>query len=443
VLVNNHLTLTLALNTNNGKHLLTLIISIVVLIFTSAYFSAAETGLTALSRARIHKLKISGNKRAAIVTKIRIDKEKLIGTLLLGNNAVNILASSVATSAAIGYLGEEKGVIFSSVAMTVIVLVFAEVLPKTYAFYHAEKVALRVAPSLLLLIKLFTPFTKLIEIIVNFLMWVMRVKNKSENILSPIDELRGAIELHHHEGKVVKRDKDMLRGILDLSETEVEDVMVHRKNIYSIDINQPTADIITNVLDSRFTRIPLWKDKPDNIVGVLHAKALLKALRSYAGDVDDLKIMDIAIKPWFVPETNTLSNQLYQFREKRNHMALVVDEYGALVGLVTLEDILEEIVGHIDDEHNNGSLGIKKLKDSSYRIKGDNTLRDINRHLDWHLPDDGATTIAGLIINESERIPAVGEEFIYHGFWFKVDKKKNNQITSVLVKKIGKAEKSI
>jgi Mg2+/Co2+ transporter CorB len=422
-------------------HLFILFISIVVLIFISGYFSASETGLTALSRARIHKLKISGNKRAAIVTKIRLDKEKLIGTLLLGNNAVNILASSLATSVAIGYFGEEKGVIVSAVLMTVIVLVFAEVLPKTYAFYNAEKVALKVAPSLIVVIWILSPFTKFIELIVNGLMWVMRVKNKSDSILSPIDELRGAIELHHHEGKVVKRDKDMLRSILDLSETEVEEVMVHRKNIYSIDISEPTADIITKVLDSRFTRIPLWMDKPDNIVGVLHAKALLKALRSYTGDVDDLQIMDIATKPWFVPETNSLSNQLYQFREKRNYMALVVDEYGALVGLVTLEDILEEIVGHIDDEHNNVSLGIKKLKDGSYRIKGDNTLRDINRHLDWNLPDDGANTIAGLIINEAEMIPAVGEEFTFYGFWFKVDKKKNNQITSILVKKFPKESK--
>jgi Mg2+/Co2+ transporter CorB len=415
---------------------LVLLVVVIVLILASAYFSAAETGLTAASRARIHRLKTAGDKRAAIVSRLRADKERLIGTLLLGNNAVNILASSLATSVAIGYLGEEQGVIVSSVLMTVLILVFAEVLPKTYAFYNAEKVAMNVAPSLNILIKILFPISRAVQFTVDVIMVVMRLKKKSASVLSPMDELRGAIELHHHEGKVVKRDKDMLRSILDLSDTEVEEVMVHRKNIYSIDINQPATDIVTKVLDSRFTRVPLWSGETDNIVGVLHVKALLKALRSYDGDINNLNVLDVAIKPWFVPETNSLSNQLFQFREKRNHMALVVDEYGMLVGLITLEDILEEIVGHIDDEHNSVSLGIKKLKDGSYRIKGDNTLRDINRHLDWNLPDDEATTIAGLIIHEAGSIPSAGDEFKFHDFWFKIDKKKNNQITSVLVRKL-------
>lgn len=417
------------------SHLVLLII-IIALILVSAYFSAAETGLTAASRSRIHKLKTEGNKRAGLVSKLRLDKERLIGTLLLGNNAVNIVASALATSLAISYLGEDKGVLVSSVLMTVLILVFAEVLPKTYAFYNAEKVSIAVAPSLNFIIKLFHPFSKSIQIVVNIVMFLMGVKKKSTNVLSPLDELRGAIELQHHEGKVIKRDKDMLGSILDLSDTEVEEVMVHRKNILSIDASLPTAEIITKVLDSRFTRVPLWKDKPDNVVGVLHVKALLRELRSYDGDVNALNIMDIAMPPWFVPESNTLSNQLYQFRERRNHMALVIDEYGVLVGLVTLEDILEEIIGHIDDEHDNASLGIKRLKDGSYKIKGENTIRDINRHFDWKLPDEDATTIAGLIINESEVIPDVGDEFKFHGFWFRVEKKKNNQITSVLVRKL-------
>jgi Mg2+/Co2+ transporter CorB len=408
---------------------------IAFLIMVSGYFSAAETGLTAVSRARIHKLKTSGNKNAGFVNKLLKDKDKLIGTLLLGNNAVNITVSAVATSMAISYFGEE-GVVYSSVIITILVLVFAEVLPKTYAFYNAEKVSLKVARSLTFFVIIFYPLTRLVEVIVSFLMLIMGLKKKGDGVLSAVDELRGAIDLHHFEGKVVKGEKDMLGSILDLSETEVSEVMVHRKNIYSINVKQSTTDIITKVLDSRFTRVPLWAGKPDNIVGVLHVKALLKALRSYQGDVNDLQILDIATKPWFVPEINSLSEQLLQFREKKNHLALVVDEYGALVGLVTLEDILEEIVGHIDEEHNSETLGIKKLKNGSYRIKGETTIRDINRHLDWRLPDAEATTIAGLIIHDAETIPDVDAEFKFHGFWFKVEKKKNNQITSVEVKKL-------
>ncbi len=413
------------------------LIAVSLLILASAFFSAAETALTAASRAKIYKLKTNGNKRAILVTKLRSNKEKMIGSILLGNTAVNIFASSIATSIAISSYGEESGVLYSTILMTVLTVVCAEVLPKTYAVYNSVSVSLKVAPALLFFIKISTPFTKMVQIIVNILLKVFGGKHRPE-MISPIDELRGTIELHHREGKVVKPDRDMLGSILDLSETEVGDIMVHRKNIYSIDVDKPTAEIIKFVLESEYTRIPLWKDTTDNIVGLLHAKALLKALKEHDGIVENLKIMEIAKEPWFVPETNMLSNQLLQFREKRNHMAFVVDEYGDLVGLVTLEDILEEIVGQIDDEHDKVSTGIKKLKSGSYRIRGDINIRDINRQLDWKLPDEEAATIAGLLINQAEYIPDVGQEFRFFGFRFKILKKNNNQITSVLVKKISK-----
>jgi Mg2+/Co2+ transporter CorB len=219
---------------------------------------------------------------------------------------------------------------------------------------------------------------------------------------------------------------------------EVEEIMIHRKNIYSIDINQPARDIITTVLDSKYTRIPLWEERPDNIIGVLHVKLLIKALRSYEGDVDKLDIRSIASKPWFVPETNSVRNQLFQFRQKRNHIAIVVDEYGDLIGLITLEDILEEIVGKIDEENGSATNVARKLVNGNYRVNGDVTIRDLNRQLEWNLPDERATTVAGLIINETETIPEVGQEFEFYGFWFKIEKKKQNQIFSILVKKIIK-----
>lgn len=405
-----------------------------ILIVFSAFFSGSETGLTAVSKAKIHKLKISGDKRAAMVHKLRKNKDSLIGTILLGNNAVNILASALATSFAIKIYGQQ-GVVYVTIVMTLLVLIFAEVLPKTYAFYNAEKIALKVAPTLTIFVKIFSPFTNAIQKIVDALMVIMGVTKKSDEALS-IEELKGAIDLHHHEGGVVKRDRYMLRSILDLAEMEVKDVMVHRKNIISLDIDQPTEEIVTNILDNQYSRIPLWQEKPDNIVGVLHVKALLKSLRLFDGEIAELNIMEIAAKPWFVPETNSLSNQLFQFREKRNHISIVVDEYGALVGLVTLEDVLEEIVGHIEDEHDDVVKGIKKLKNGSYRMNGDVTIRDINRQLDWNLPDENATTIAGLVIHEAESIPDEKAVFTFYNFEFIVEKKKDNQITSLIVRKI-------
>ncbi|PIR37213.1 MAG: hypothetical protein COV35_10665 [Alphaproteobacteria bacterium CG11_big_fil_rev_8_21_14_0_20_39_49] len=413
------------------------LLSIFLLLLMSGFFSGSETGLTAASRAKIHKLETGGDKRAALVSKLRDDKDGLIGTILLGNNAVNILASALATSLAIKYFGEQ-GVVYVTIIMTMMVLVFAEVLPKTYAFYNAEKVALFVARPLIVLVKILSPITKTVQKMVDLLMKMIGVTKDGEEDLEASDEIRGTIDLHHKEGKMIKREKDMLSSVLDLAALEVEEVMIHRKNIYSIDIDESPSEIITKVLDSSFTRIPLWKNKPDNIVGVLHTKALLKSLRGFDGDIEKIDILEIANKPWFVPETNTLSNQLHQFRVKRNHIAMVVDEYGALVGLITLEDVLEEIVGQIDDEHDDITSIAKKMPDGSYRIKGDTSIRDINRRLDWNLPDEEANTMAGLIIHESESIPEIGQEFQFYGVKFKIDRKKNNQITSIVASKLPK-----
>lgn len=410
-----------------------LLLAVALLIGISAFFSAAETGITAVSRAKIHRLKSSGDRKAKLVSKLRSDKDGLIGTILLGNNTVNILASALATSVAIKAFGDQ-GVAYATVAMTLLVLVFGEVIPKTYAFHNAEKVALNVAPVLKLLVMLFKPFTKAVQVMVDMLMFLFGMSKHSGTHTPSVDELMGAIDMHHQEGNVIKNEKDMLQSILALSAMEVQEVMVHRKNIFSLDASLPPTEIITLVLDSTHTRVPLWEGKPDNIVGMLHTKALLKALQSYDGDLDKLNILDVATKPWFVPETNTLSNQLYQFKSKRNHIALVVDEYGALVGLVTLEDVLEEIVGHIDDELDHVSYVAKKLKSGGYRIKGEMTIRDVNRQLDWKLPDEHATTMAGLVMHESETIPAEGQEFVFYGHRFKVEKVDKNQIVSLVVR---------
>lgn len=414
------------------------VLGILVLVLISAFFSSAETGLTAVSKAKIYKLKMGGDKRAEIVTRLRNDKDALIGTLLLGNNAVNIIASALATGAAIHLYGDE-GILYATIIMTVLVLVFAEVLPKTYAFYNAEKVSLLVARPLVLFVKVLSPITKFVQIIVDGFMALFGMSKNNSHSLTASEELRSAIEMHHREGKVVKRDRDMLGSILDLTETEVGEIMIHRKKMLTVNIDQTPAKLVAQVLSKNHTRIPVWQGKQDNIIGILHTKALLKLIHKTKGKVKSHDIHKLVVAPWFVPETNTLSNQLMQFRKKRMHMAIVVDEYGDLVGLVTLEDILEEIVGQIEDEYDNGGVGkVKRFKNGQIELDGEMSIRDLNRQMDWNLPDDIATTVAGLIIHESEVIPNVGEKFIFHDFAFKILNRKGNQITRVLVMPIKK-----
>lgn len=412
---------------------------VIILIIISAFFSSAETGLTAVSKARIYKLKMGGDKRAEIVNRLRNDKDALIGTLLLGNNAVNIVASAIATSLAISLYGDE-GLVYATFIMTIMVIVFAEVLPKTYAFYNAEKTSLFVARPLLLCVRLFSPITKFVQFVVDVCMKMFGMSKTNAHILTASEELRSAIEMHHREGSFVKRERDMLGSILDLTETEVGDIMVHRKKMLTVNIDQPPDKLITQVLSKTHTRIPVWKDRPDNIIGVLHTKSLLKLIYKTKGKVDSAEILKLVVPPWFVPKTNILSNQLMQFRKKHMHMAIVVDEYGDLVGLITLEDILEEIVGQINDEHDNPlAAKLKRFKSGQIEIDGEMSIRDLNRQMDWSLPDDIANTIAGLIIHESETIPNIGEKFIFHNFAFKILNRNGNQITKVLVMPIKKA----
>ncbi len=414
------------------------LILILFLILLSGFFSASETAVTAASSARIHKLKTAGNKKAKLVAKLRLDKDSLIGAVLLGNTTANILASAFATTIAVHFLGEQ-GVIYASVILTLVVLIFAEVLPKTYAFYNAEKVSLLIAPLLYLFVKVTMPITSLVRILVNFLLVIFGIKKHSDNIVSPAEELRGAIDMYHDEGSVIKRERDMLSSILDLQHVEVKDVMVHRKNITSIDIEQNIEDIVRQVLDNRYTRIPVWKEKPENIIGILHVKSLLTALNQHKGDLRAINVLTLIGEPWFVPDTNNIGNQLLQFREKHSHMALVVDEYGDLEGLVTLEDVLEEIVGNIEDEHDTALKYIKPADAKSvYYVHGDATVRDINRELGWDLPERYAVTMAGLLIHELEYIPEEGDEGEILDIGFKVLKKENNQILKLKLKRLKK-----
>ena len=419
------------------------VLAVIVCLLLSAFFAGSETALTASSRARMHRLEKHGNVRAGIVNRLLRTRERLLGALLLGNNAVNILASSLATSVLLIWFGD-VGIIYATVAMTLLVVVFAEVLPKTAAFNAPDRLALAVARPMSWVVRVLGPVLTGIEVLVRWILRGLGIRaSGAQSILSAREELRGAVDLLHREGGVERLDRDMLGGILDLRELTVSDVMLHRTKMITINADDPPEEIVREMLEAPVTRVPLWKGSPENIVGVLHAKDLLRAIQAADGDLAKVNVMAIALPPWFVPDIRPLSEQLKAFRRRKMHFALVVDEYGEVMGLVTLEDILEEIVGDISDEHDVVVPGLRPQPDGSVTVDGLVPIRDLNRAMEWNLPDEEATTIAGLVIHEARSIPEPGQSFTFHGFRFQVLRRARNRITALkitpLVKKVAVA----
>ena len=413
-------------------------LAILGLLACSGFFSGSETALTATSKARMLSLEKERDARARRVNFLIADRESLIGAILLGNNLVNILASSIAAAMFLAMFGE-AGVPIATLVMTLLVLIFAEVLPKTYALSNPDRLALAVSLPLRFFVTIFAPIVAAVQAVVRLTLRVLGA-NVEGPVLSAHEEIRGHIDLHHQEGGVVKTDRDMLGGVLDLRELTVDDVMVHRKNLLMLDIDQPPGELVESALTSPHTRLPLYRDDAENIVGVLHARDLARALHQAGGDAEKIDIEAIKREPWFVPETTPLQEQLNAFRVKREHFALVVDEYGGLMGVITLEDILEEIVGDIEDEHDVAVEGVAPLPDGFVMVEGATPIRDVNRALDWELPDDEAVTIAGLVIHEAQTIPEAGQVFRFHGVQFEILERKRNQITRMRLKAEPKAD---
>ena len=409
--------------------LVIVLVAVLVLLLLSGFFSGSETALTGASRARIHHLERRGNRRAAIVSRLIDEREALITTILIGNNLVNILASALATSVLIGFFGT-AGVAYATIGMTLLIVIFAEILPKTYAIRYADRAALTVAPVLRGVVWLLSPLSFVIGGVVRIIMQLFGVKREAvAPLVSPAEEIRGAVSLHAREGGLVPLERAMIESIFDLADVEVGEVMVHRTNMSMLDADTPTPVIHQRLLESPFTRVPLWRGEPENIVGVLHVKDLLRAMLARGGEIAELDIVALAKEPWFVPETTTLSEQLKAFRGRGAHFALVVDEYGALMGLVTLEDIIEEIVGDITDEHDRAAAAIRKQRDGSCLVDGTVSIRDLNREFDWELRDEEAATVAGLVLHEAQAIPEVGQTFHIDGFSFEILRRRGNRIT--------------
>ncbi|SDE06233.1 HlyC/CorC family transporter [Limimaricola pyoseonensis] len=417
-------------------------LAILLLLVASGFFSGSETALTAASRGKLRAAADKGSTGAARALKVTEDNERLIGSVLLGNNVVNILATSLATAVLTKVFGE-SGVAVATLVMTLLVLIFAEVLPKTYAITNAETMASRVARPIGLVILVFAPVVSAVQILVRGILRMFGVRTDPDTkILAVREEIAGALSLGHEEGVVDREDRDRILGALDLGDRTVEEIMLHRSNISMIDASLPATEILKLCLDSPHTRLPLYKDEPENIVGILHAKDLLRAMHKLMADgavetteLESFDILDVAMTPYFVPETTTLDDQMRQFLRRHTHFALVVDEYGALRGLITLEDILEEIVGEISDEFDaEREEPIAMTEDGAYIIDGTMTIRDLNRRQDWHLPDEEANTIAGLVIHEAQMIPTEGQVFSFHGFRFEVMAKEENRIATLKIR---------
>jgi Mg2+/Co2+ transporter CorB len=421
-----------------AEHGLT-ILAILALIAVSGFFSGSETALTAASRARMHSLQTSGDARAGTVNTLIERKDRLIGALLIGNNLVNILASALATSVLLSIFGD-SGVAVATLTMTLLLVIFAEVLPKSWAISTPDRFAMFVAPVVKAFVLVVGPLSSLINWMVRKIMSVFGVTFASEtSMLSAHEEIRGAVDLLHREGSVVKADRDRLGGVLDLGELEVSDVMIHRTSMRMLNADETPETNVRAVLESPYTRMPIWRGSTDNIIGIVHAKDVLRVLADAPSETNRLDVVKIAQKPWFVPDTTSVPDQLNAFLRRKAHIAIVVDEYGEVEGLVTLEDILEEIVGDIADEHDTEVQGVRQEADGSIVVDGSVPIRDLNRALDWSLPDDEATTVAGLVIHESQTIPEEKQAFTFHGKRFIVMKRDRNRITRLRIRPMDKS----
>ncbi len=415
------------------------LLAILVCLALSFFFSSSETALTAFSRARMLRMAKAGNRKAKLVNRLTEARERLIGGILLGNNAVNIAASSLATGIMLAWFGD-VGVVYATLVMTAVVVIFTEVLPKTIAINAPERAALLVARPIYWVVKILGPILIWIERLVRWLLSIFGMQvGESQPILSAREELRGTMDLLHRDGSVEKHDRDMMGGVLDLRELQVSDVMIHRTEMITVCADESPEHVLKAVLDAPVTRIPLWSRTSDNFVGILHVRDLLVAIQQARGNLSRIDVVSLARPPWFVPTVRPLTEQLKAFRRRKTPLALVVDEYGEVMGLVTLEDIIEEIVGDITDERDVNLPGVWPQPDGSVHVEGSVPIRDLNRAMEWNLPDEQSTTIAGLVIHEARSIPDVGQTFTFYGFRFGVLLKDRNRITSLRITPLTRA----
>ena len=409
--------------------------SYIILLFLLAcsfFFSGTETAVTSVSSPLLHEQEKQGNHRAAVLNRLKSQSDRLLGTLLFGNNIVNIASTAIATRLLIDAFGQEWGVILSTFVVSFVILIFSEILPKTYALSIPYTFSMAVTPILYVCMMVFRPFVAGMNWLSGRVMCLLPRAKQSEDLEAKLKaEIRGTLDLN--SGRALDQEQNMLKSVLDLDDVTVEDIMQHRSHIVSLSVQTPQAELFDFIARTPFSRIPLWRGKRDNIVGILHVKAALRMINQIATGAKKINVRDYCVKPWFVLNTTSLMDQLHAFKKKREHFALVVDEYGDVQGLVTLEDVLEEIVGDISDENDTDKSDLTPIKTDAgaWRVDGDTTLRDLNRHFHWELPDDNAATVAGLILYRAEKIPKQGQSLMIDGFTFTITERTGNRLVTI------------
>jgi len=416
------------------------ILVVVCGLLAAAFFAGAETALTAASRARMQALETNGDRRAELVNRLIANRGRLISSMLLGGQIATIAASAYTTNVFVAAVGE-RGVVYATAVMTALVVVFGEVMPKTIAIAYPESVSLGIVRLVSFFVFIFGPIVRAVEVVVRAILRVIGVSLAEKQLaVSGAEVLMGAVDILHREGEVARDERDMMGGLLELNEVPVGDAMIHRTKMVTLDADLPPAEFLHEALASPHTRLPLWRNDPDNIIGMLNVKDLFRAYAAAGGDPSKIKAAEIAREAWFIPEGTTLREQLREFLKRKIHSAMVVDEYGMVLGLITLEDIIEEIVGDIKDEHDVSALGLRQQQDGSLIVDGSVTIRDLNRAMDWNLPDDQAATIAGLVIHEARAIPEPRQTFVFHGLRFEVLRKQRNRIAALRITPMGGSE---
>jgi Mg2+/Co2+ transporter CorB len=406
-----------------------LYIVLVILILLSGFFSSSETGLMALNRYRLRHLANSGSRGAKIAQNLLRKPDRLIGLILLGNNLVNILAASIATVIGIRLLGD-NGIWAASLTMTVVILIFAEVAPKTVAALNPEKVAFPASYVLVVLLRIFYPIVFLVNGLANLILKPFGIKTDAEALERlNLEELRTLVQ----EGGQISNDHQrMLVNILDLEQGTVDDVMIPRQDIVGIDLNESWEEVLTQLMQTVYTRLPVYRETIDNVDGFLHIRAVIAKLT--LGRLDQEELKRSMRSPYFIPEGTPLTRQLLEFQARERRMALVVDEYGDIQGMVTLDDILEEIVGAYTSEGRERSRLIRRLEDGNFLVDGTATVRMLNRQMNWNLPEEEANTLNGLILEELEELPD-GKASVHIGdHILTIVQMKDNVIERVLVK---------
>tara|TARA_B110000858_G_scaffold198091_1_gene262520 strand:+ start:2576 stop:3859 length:1284 start_codon:yes stop_codon:yes gene_type:complete len=414
-----------------------LLFSFGLLILASAYFSSSETGMMSLNRYRLKHLARNNHAGAKRASKLLKTPDKLIGVILIGNNFVNFLAAAIATTIAIKIFGEPAPLI-TAVVLTLVVLIFAEVTPKTIAALYPEKVAYPSSLILILLLKVLYPVVWLVNVVSNALVRVLgfnSVSNDSHQQLSA-EELRTVV--YESSERLPQRRQGMLLNILDLEHVTVNDILVPRNDIIGLDIEDDIDAILSLIGSSQHTRMPVYKKNINNLVGILHLRSVGKLIRLET--INKATILAETIEPYYIPESTSLHIQLAKFQRKKLRMAIVVDEYGAVKGLITLEDILEEIVGEFTTGLADNSKDIHAQEDGSFLIDGSTSIRDINRTLSWDLDNSGAKTLNGLLTEILQSIPDSSVGIKLNGYYAETVQVKGNVIRTVKMWALEKEE---